>query len=199
MQILGYIVSEKQIKGIKGFVKLVNDISKADLTKPTLIIGFDLAKKIAGNISVLDRKINDNLFWTFKKTERRTDFENDLSSFYNNIINNIINNIKYYYINILNLKYNKIKKLYNIIYSGDKKYIYISNNMFYLLYNNVVMGISLTMLDYCSVNVKKRLRRLYNDGNAVICTNYSDCIKSIKGEIGNKEYVIPYFMSIQQV
>ena len=37
------------------------------------------------------------------------------------------------------------------------------------------------------------------NGNAVICTNSSDCIKSIKGEIGNKEYVIPYFMSIQQV
>lgn len=197
MQLLGYIVSEKQIKGVKGFVKLVDDISKADLTKPTLIIGFDLAKKIAGDISVLDRKINDKLFWTFKKTERRTDFENDLSIFYNNIINNIINNIKYYYINILNLKYNKLKILYNIIYSGNKKYIYISNNMFYILYKNAVMGISLNLLEYCSVDVKKHLKRLYNNKNTVICTNSSDCIKNVKSEIGNKEYVIPYFMSIQ--
>lgn len=196
MKKLGYIVSDKKINNVKGFVEVVNDISLADTTKPVLLVGLENAKKNIKNFSILDKKVNDNLFWTFKKTEKRVDFENDIDYFYNYIINNISRNIKYYYINILKLKYNKIKKLYNILFSGERKYIYISNNMLYLLYNGSVLGISISILEYINVDTKKFFRKLYSNENNIICTNASDCVKSIKSEVGNKKYVIPYFMSI---
>jgi len=196
MQKLGYIVTDRKIKDVKDFVGVVDDISLADPTKPVLIVGIDLAKKYIENFSILDKKVNDNLFWTFKKTEKRVDFENDINYFYNYIINNISSNIKYYYINILNLKYSKIKKLYNILFSGERKYIYISNNMFYILYNDAILGISISILEYIKVDIKKIFKKLYSNKNNIICTNASDCVKSIKTEIGNKKYVIPYFMSI---
>lgn len=196
MKKLGYIVSDKSISNIKDFVGVVNDISLADPTKPVLIVGIKNAKKYIDNFSILNKKVNDNLFWTFKKTEKRVDFENDINYFYNYIIYNITSNIKYYYINILNLKYNKIKKLYNILFSGEKKYIYISNNMLYILYNGSVLGISISILEYIKVDTKKFFRKLYSNENNIICTNASECVKSIKAEIGNKKYVIPYFMSI---
>ena len=196
MQKLGYIVTDRKINDIKEFVGVVDDISLADPTKPVLIVGKDLAKKYIKDFSILDKKVNDKLFWTFKKTEKRVDFENDLNYFYNYIIYNIINNIKYYYINILKLKYNKIKKLYNIIYSGEKKYIYISNNMLYILYNGSILGISISILEYIKINIKNLFKRLYSNENNIICTNASECIKSIREEIGNKKYAIPYFMSI---
>lgn len=196
MQKLGYIVTDRKIKDVKDFVGVVDDISLADPTKPVLIVGIDLAKKYIENFSILDKKVNDNLFWTFKKTEKRVDFENDINYFYNYIIYNISRNIKYYYINILDLKYNKIKKLYNILFSGERKYIYISNNMFYILYNDAVLGISISILEYIKIDIKKIFKKLYSNKNNIICTNASDCVKSIKTEIGNKKYVIPYFMSI---
>ena len=196
MKKLGYIVSDKKINNVKGFVEVVDDISLADTTKPVLLVGLENAKKNITNFSILEKKVNDNLFWTFKKTEKRIDFENDIDYFYNYIINNISRNIKYYYINILKLKYNKIKKLYNILFSGERKYIYISNNMLYILYNGSVLGISISVLEYINVDIKKFFKRLYSNENNVICTNASDCVKSIKSEVGNKKYVVPYFMSI---
>jgi len=197
MQKLGYIVSDRKINNVKGFVEVVNDFSLADPTKPILIVGYDLAKKYIKNFSILDRRNNGNLFWTFKKTERRIDFENDLSYFYNYIINNIIYNINYYYINILNLKYNKIKILYNILFSNNNKYIYISNDMIYLLYNkNNILGISLIILEYIGIKKEKIIKKIYSNKNNIICTDISECIKIIKKEIGNKKYAVPYFMSI---
>ena len=145
----------------------------------------------------MDKKYGDKIFWTYKKTEKRVDFEEDLNYFYNYIIYNISNNIEYYYINILNLKYNKIKKLYNILFSNEKKYIYISNDMIYLLYKNKkILGISLSLLEYIKIDKNKILNKLYSNKNNVICTDVSQCIKPIKNEIGNNRYVVPYFMSI---
>lgn len=196
MEKLGYIVTDRKINNVKDFVGVVNDISLADPTKPVLLVGIENAKKNIKDFSILKKKVNDKLFWTFKKTEKRVDFENDIDYFYNYIINNITSNIKYYYINILKLRYNKIKKLYNILFSGEKKYIYISNNMLYILYNGAVLGISISIMEYMKIDIKKFFRKLYSNKNNIICTNASECVKSIKAEIGNKKYVIPYFMSM---
>ena len=197
MNCLGYIVSDSKIKNLKGFVEQVSDVSLADLTKPTLFVGVENARKNIDGFSILKKKYGDNIFWTYKKTEKRVDFEDDINYFYNYIINNISCNINYYYINILKLKYNKIKKLYNILFSSNKKYIYISNNMIYILYkNNDILGISLNLLEYIKIKKEKILDKLYSNKNNVICTDVSQCIKSIKNEIGNNRYVVPYFMSI---
>ena len=197
MSSLGYIVSDTKIKNLKGFVEQVNDVSLADLTKPTLFVGIENAKKNIKNFSILDKKYGDNIYWTFKKTEKRVEFEDDIEKFYNNIIYNISCNIKYYYINIYNLRYNKIKKLYNILFSDKGKYIYISNEMIYLLYkDNIILGISLNLLEYIKIKKEKILNKLYSNKNNIICTDVSKCVKAIRNEIGNNKYVVPYFMSI---
>ena len=197
MSCLGYIISDAKIKNLKGFVEQVNDVSLADLTKPVLFIGVENARKNIKDFSILKKKYDNSVFWTYKKTEKRVDFEDDINYFYSYIINNISSNINYYYINIYNLKYNKIKKLYNILFSSSKKYIYISNNMIYLLYkNNIILGISLNLLEYIKIKKEKILDKLYSNKNNVICTDISQCIRPIKNEIGNNRYVVPYFMSI---
>ncbi len=197
MSSLGYIVSDTKIKNLKGFVEQVNDVSLADLTKPTLFVGIENAKKNIKDFSILDKKYGDNIYWTYKKTEKRVEFEDDIEKFYNNIIYNISCNIKYYYINIYNLRYNKIKKLYNILFSDKGKYIYISNEMIYLLYkDNIILGISLNLLEYIKIKKEKILNKLYSNKNNIICTDVSKCVKAIRNEIGNNKYVVPYFMSI---
>ena len=81
MKTLGYIVTEKKLSGVYGFVKQVSDVSDADLTKPTLIVGWELAKQFDG-YNILDRRLGDNLFWTFSRTENRSTLESDLMKFY---------------------------------------------------------------------------------------------------------------------
>lgn len=197
MKKLGYIVSKKKIKNVVDFVGVVNSVEDIDdPTKPFIIIGLNEAKEISPNFSILNKVLDVDVFWTFGKTEKRTEHERDLENFYKYVLDKSINNIKYYYINILNLKYNKIKKLYNIIISSDRKYIYTSNDMLYIFYDNNILGISLRILKYIKIDIKKIFRLLYKNKNNIIYNTDSFLTNEMKKVITNKKYVIPYFISI---
>ena len=152
---------------------------------------------IAPNFSILNKVLDIDVFWTFGKTERRTEHERDLENFYKYVLDKSIKDIKYYYINILNLKYNKIKKLLEIINSNEKKYIYTSNDMIYIYYNkNIIIGISLRIIKYINIDIKKIFKILYRNKNNIIYNTDSFLTQEMKRVISNKKYVIPYFMSI---
>ena len=198
MKKLGYILTKNKVNNIVDFVSVIKDISEIDdTTKPLLIVGLHNAKIYSKNFSILNKKIDNNIFWTFGKTERRVDYEKDLESFYTFIINKNINNLKYYYVNILSIKYNKAKNLLNLVNSKEKKYIYISNNMIYIFNNKTyILGISLKILNYININIKKIYKLLYSNKSNVIYNNDSFLTLKMKKLIENKRYVIPYFISI---
>ena len=87
--ILGYIVTDRKINGISDFIEQVKDISLADGMKPILVVGWKKAREMDGYVSILDKKLSDNVFWTFSKTEDRSKLEEDLKWFNEYIINNI--------------------------------------------------------------------------------------------------------------
>ena len=76
--ILGYIVTEKKVKNIDSSVAQVSKLEEADATKPILLVGWKKAKKHSNYSSILERQIGENLYWTFNKSESRSDFEEDL-------------------------------------------------------------------------------------------------------------------------
>lgn len=193
---LGYIVYKGRINDLKGYVGLVDNIESADPTKPMLIVGLKEAKAYAGdNFSILNKRLSDNVFWTFKKTEKRVDFERDILLFYNFIINNIIDHIKYYYINLYNIKYNKFKLLYNIFLNNDHKYIFIKNNMCYFLFkDNIILGFSFKIADYMGISRKKAYLKLKSFKNVVINFDNSDLPREFSRDLSGKDYVIPYLM-----
>lgn len=192
--VLGYIVTEKRIKGIKGFVEQIEDISDADSTKPILVVGWENAKLFETYNGILDKKLADGVFWTFSKTESRSDFEDDLDKFYSYIYNNILNNIRYYYINIFKLNYNKIKKLINIIDSSERKNIYINNDFVYIPYKGNILGISLPMLEYCGIGKEKVVERIRKNPNNVFLDDTKRNVLTVSLALGNKRYALPYFV-----
>ena len=197
MEKLGYIISKQKIKNVLDFVEVVKDISEInDPTKPFLIVGMEEAKKLCKNFSILEKRIEKHVFWTFSKTERRVDYEKDLDNFYNFVLEYNIKNIKYYYINILTIKYNKIKKLINILNNSDKKYIYISKDMIYIYYEDYILGISLSILEYIGISPKKIISKINENKNNIIFTNNSFLNYRMKNIIRNKEYLTSYFMPI---
>lgn len=116
MKILGSIVSKRKIKDVVGFVEVVNDISKvSDPTKPILIVGLSEAKKLISDFSILEKSVGEDIFWTYGRTEKRDEHEFDLKSFYDYVLESAIKDIKYYYVNLLTIKLNSIKKLINIL------------------------------------------------------------------------------------
>ena len=194
--ILGYIVTEKKLKNIDGFVEQVDDISLADSTKPILIVGWKKAKEHPKYSTILEKQLDEHVYWTFSKSESRSDFEDDLKNFYNIIYNNILNNIKYYYVNIFKLNYNKIKKLINIVNSSNRKTIYISNGFIYIPYEtNNILGISLKILEYCGINKDKIIDKIkLNPNNKIVEDDNYKAFKLSK-ELKNKKYALPYFLN----
>jgi hypothetical protein len=198
MKKLGYIVSDRDIKGLKSFVGNVRDISQTDPTKPILIIGYKNAQKHPNFKNILDKKLDNNVFWTFKKTESHSDYEVDIENFYKYTINNILKITKYYYINMLAIRYNKFKKLYNILlYSKERKHIYFSSKMIYFSHNGNMFGISLSLLDYCGVSSDKIINRIKSNRNNIICYDNNNKVHNIVKEIGyNNRYAVPYLMEL---
>ena len=87
MKKLGYIVSKKKIKNVVDFVGVVNSVEDIDdPTKPFIIIGLNEAKEISPNFSILNKVLDVDVFWTFGKTEKRTEHERDLENFYKYVL-----------------------------------------------------------------------------------------------------------------
>ena len=195
MKTLGYIITDRKMNDIEGFVEQVKDYSDADSTKPILIVGWDNAKLHRGYSNILERELAPGVFWTFKKSESRSEFEQDLKKFYKYIYDNILRDVRYYYVNILDLKYSKLKKLYSIFNSKERKNIYISDSILYTMYKGTVLGISLEVLEYCGVKRDKVMSLLSsNPGNRIYDDSARWIIKLGK-YLGNKKYAVPYFIS----
>jgi hypothetical protein len=195
MKPLGYIVTDRKMNDIEGFVEQVKDFTDADSTKPILIVGWNNAKLHRGYKSILEKELAPGVFWTFKKSESRSDFEQDLKNFYQYVYNVILDNIDYYYINILSLRYNKLKKLYSIFNSKERKNIYISDNLIYTLYDGKVLGVSLDVLEYCGVKRDKVLSLLSSNPANKIYDNSHRWMTRLCKYLGNKKYAVPYFIS----
>ena len=129
------IVSSPNYKVEDCYNKFLS-LSNVDNNLPTIIIGLENAKKYIEGFSIFKKEYwNNMLWWTFSKTEKRSDYDKDIQKFYEICINNIINNIKYYNININELTYSKIKKLIKYIKNNNKKIYYIDNNKFVFIYD----------------------------------------------------------------
>lgn len=191
------IVTNKKVTFDSLICKCKN-IEEIDTTKPTLIIGWENVKSIYGNnISILNKQINNKIFWTFDKNERRNDYEKDINRFYYFIIRDLINNIKYKYINVITSNFSTIKRLINFIDSEEIKHIFIDNERFiFIYYKNTVCGVSLDDLKYLNIDIHKCLNRIkINKNNHVINNDLFLSIK-LRRIIGSDKVIIPYLYSI---
>lgn len=170
------IVSGPNFKVDECFNKCMN-MTNVDESLPTLIIGLENAKKYISNFNILKKKYEDGmLWWTFSKTEKRNDHEKDIADFHTFCLNNIINNINYFYINYVNLTYNKAKRCINYIKSNIKKYYYIDNNKFVFVHDlekkTNVYGFSLNTCSFFGISKSKVVSLIQNNPNNKKINNF---------------------------
>lgn len=169
----------------------INNINEIKLTnKPTLIIGWKIAKEIFNNINILNKNINNFYFWTFNLSEKRGDYIFDINKF---ITNDILNIFKFYNYNILSPIFNKdlinIDNYINFFTNCELNSIFLSKNMqLTILCNNNIFRINIKELNYYNINVKPLL--------IFLKSNYKNFIYDKNGDI-EKEY-IDYFKDLDQ-
>lgn len=190
MKTLGYIVTDRKIKGIDGFITQIKALEEAIYPLPILIVGWDVAKAHKAYKSVIERQLDERTYWTFKKTESRMDFEKDLSRFYLLVVNSFIEKISYNYLSPKSINRGRIKKILQHVNSSDCGCIYISNGMLYVPINEHVIGLSLRVCEFCGMKSSKIVSKAYESGKVITDKDIDD--KSILKWFENKRYAIVY-------
>lgn len=170
-----------------------------DTTTPTLLIGKNNSEETIGKekIKVLNKEINKNLFWTYSKVEKRSEFEKDVLGFYQNIFKTILKTVTYRNIDLYNTTYQEIKQVLNMLYNGEDLYTYITDKHLYIYDGNEVVGISLDEAEFIGVNKEKIKDKLKKNKNNKLIFNDFFIKNNVKKYLNDNKFVIPYLYSLK--
>ena len=195
MIIVGNIVTSEELVGIPPNFNILTmeEYLKSDSNiLPTLIIGWEITKNNFDKASILRKKINPELYWTFSTTEKRKTFEEDVKKFIKRSYDDFVKGIKYFNIDPINYKINTTEELIEKIKSlaGGFAYLY-SDKVVYIYHNFNLFSIDLNQLDFIGFDREKVLSKIKED--VVLFDNGKD--KDFKNELKylNIKYV-PYLM-----
>jgi hypothetical protein len=198
--VLGQILTTYKNLETNDFIRVCETPDSLVKGIPTLIIGKKNVIRFIGNdnISYLDKKIDDNLYWTFGKTERRDEFERDVKKFNDTVIGELLKQVTYRYVNVFELTFSDTKKLLKFISKNDLKTFSVIDNTLYLYYDHIVYGISLNELEYIGVTKKKIYYTLIRNKRNIFIKNKYSISPKMRFELKNKIYLLPFIYYLEK-
>lgn len=196
MASIGRIVaSGNTIGDIDGFEKLPLQEVIGDI--PTLIVGKGNAITLYGKdkVKVLNRKIEENVYWTYSKFEKRTEFESDTRKFCKKATDKLIKGLRYYYFNPFTESLTNAKRLINVLSNDEPKCAYIVKKHIYISYKDIVYGLNTECFEYIGVKEKKIIDFIERNGIEII-TDSDFLSKDTKKIIGDNKICIPYLYTV---
>ena len=200
---IGRIITKSKNVDTIDFVDITSDKSsingKDGCSIPTLVIGKKNIIDIVGedNVHYLDKKVANNLYWTFAKTEQRNEYERDLESFNKLLLDKLLHGVEYRYVNIFQRSLSDLKKFITFMRSPLDKAIYVSRDMMYIYCKKVVYGVSLTDLNYVGITTEKVLKKIYKQRHNRVIYNDYFLKKSLRKQLNMSKILVPYLFFLQ--
>jgi len=165
---------------------------------PTLIVGYDYVNKHYQDFDITNIKLEPNLYWTFKKTEKRDKFEEDLRWFIRKVYEDLTDKLIYLFVDPIQHKPKTLRKIVKKILSLNDVITYQHNEMFYVYSDNLIFGIDLKLLKYLGFNTDKIKEKIKSISNVFliddeILIEYKKCIETLN----NRVRYIPYLYFIR--
>lgn len=165
---------------------------------PTLIVGWEYVKKNYPDYNIINRKLNDNLFWTFKKTEKRELHEEDIYNFVESSYKNLIKDVTYTFIDPILFTRKSIVKFLKFLNKTKKVISYKHDNMVYISCENYIFGVDITFTEFIGINTEKLLSKIKNKSYIFLDKNtifieYKNRIENLENQV---KY-IPYLYSLE--
>jgi hypothetical protein len=165
---------------------------------PTLIVGWDYIKKKYPDYDIINRKISNNLYWTFKKTERRELHEEDIYNFIENSYKNLILNLEYIFVDPILFNRKSIIKILRKILENDGVIAYYHDKMIYIYCDKYIFGIDLSLLEFIGLNIDKIIIKIKGISKVFLLKDnifieYKNRIENL----GNQVKYIPYLYSLE--
>jgi hypothetical protein len=142
--------------------------------------------------------LEPNLYWTFKKTEKRDKFEEDLRWFIRKVYEDLTDKLIYLFVDPIQHKPKTLRKIVKKILSLNDVITYQHNEMFYVYSDNLIFGIDLKLLKYLGFNTDKIKEKIKSISNVFliddeILIGYKKCIETLN----NRVRYIPYLYFIR--
>lgn len=196
MKYIANIITKSRLD-VGEYINVTKDITKVDLTIPTLIIGWAIVKEIYPNADILNKQISETVYWTYSNREKRQEYEPDLAKFIKNAFSRLETSIKYAFFNVLTNPLSRNKCLLKYINSPITKIVYITDKHIFIYDSKQVTGVSLSDLEFYGfereriINILKR-----NSYNRLV---FSDSFLNfkIKRSIGDNGKIVPFLYSIK--
>lgn len=196
MKYIANIITKSRLD-VGEYINVTKDITKVDLTIPTLIIGWAMVKEIYPNADILNKQISETVYWTYSNREKRQEYEPDLAKFIKNAFSRLETSIKYTFFNVLTNPLSRNKCLLKYIDSPITKIVYITDKHIFIYDSKQVTGVSLSDLEFYGfereriINILKR-----NSYNKLV---FSDSFLNfkIKRSIGDNGKIVPFLYSIK--
>jgi hypothetical protein len=189
---LANIVYDGFIDVPNGFV-LTNNFDEIDKSKPTLIIGYNLVNKLFPDFDITKRQLNDNVYWTFRKNEKRDLFNRDIDWFIDFVYENLTSSLIYVFVDVLQYKPRVLIKLVRKMLTLTDVYSYEKNNMIYLCDGKYIFGIDLKLLNFVGLNIEKIKNKIKLISKEYIVDGDE---RFISTKLDVKDKYIPYMYSI---
>lgn len=177
---------------------IVNDTADIIPGIPTLIIGWQRAKELYPEASIIEWKLDDDTFWTYGKFEKRDKFEENVARFNTLAFKRLNEYVLYFFYDVLLWGESKFKSFLEYLQSDTKKTIYVTNDMLYVrdIGDFKVIGLSLRDCDYLNEDYKKQIFSvIYKNENVHLLKKNEDIGKDVRYKIKDREYLIPYLFS----
>lgn len=165
---------------------------------PTLIVGYDYVNKHYHDFDITNIKLEPNLYWTFKKTEKRDKFDEDLRWFIRKVYEDLTDKLIYLFVDPIQHKPKTLRKIVKKILSLNDVITYQHNEIFYVYSDNLIFGIDLKLLKYLGFNTDKIKEKIKSISNVFliddeILIEYKKCIETLN----NRVRYIPYLYFIR--
>lgn len=191
------IVSQTDIQINQDF-NVVKSMDEIIHGLPTLIIGFDYVNKHYPDFDILSFTIEPNIYWTFRKNEKRDKYEHDLSLFITKVYCDLVQEISYIFVDPIHYNKKTLHKIIKKIKTLDKIISYINNDMIYIYSDKLIFGVDLNLLEFIgfkkdSIKAKiKQISSVFLDDSRILIE-----YKNIVEELDNQVKYIPYLYSIK--
>jgi len=165
---------------------------------PTLIVGYDYVNDKYPDFDITDICLGGNLYWTFRKTEKRDKYEQDLKWFITKVYADLTNELSYIFVDPIQYRGKTLVKIIKKIYSLKNIISYVNDEMIYIYGDKLIFGVDLRLLTYMGIDTEKIQRKIkavstvFLD-NSDIFIEYKNTVSSLD----NKARYLPFLYSIR--
>lgn len=196
MKYIANIITKSRLD-VGEYINVTKDITKVDLTIPTLIIGWAMVKELYPNADILNKQISETVYWTYSNREKRQEYEPDLAKFIKNAFSRLETSIKYTFFNVLTNPLSRNKCLLKYINSPITKIVYITDKHIFIYDSKQVTGISLSDLEFYGFERERIIDILKRNSYNRLVFSDSFLNFKIKRSIGDNGKIVPFLYSIK--